>query len=105
MHFAAGQPATMRKGVRRLSLARLPQSTLEGSETLSRQQKSAYGCPPLPIPCCWWLCFSLFLSRWFFGGSESVKSNHNQLRMGGGGPWYGTNPGGGHKTGRSWEEV
>ena len=22
-----------------------------------------------------------------------------------GGPWYGTNPGGGHKTGGSWEEV
>ena len=86
MHSAAGQPATMRKGVRRLSHVRQPQSASGASKSCLRRQKSPYGCPPLPIPCCWWLCFSLFLSRWFFGGSESVKSNHNQLRMGGGGP-------------------
>ena len=63
--FADGQPATMRKAVRRLSHVRLPQSASGASKSCLRQQKSPYGCPPLPIPCCWWLCFSLFLSRWF----------------------------------------
>ena len=56
-------------------LVYLPQLTLEGSETLSRQQKSSYGCPPLPIPCCWWLCFSLFLSRWFVGRSDRDRKS------------------------------
>ena len=61
MHFATGQRRT---GLTSLAC---PHATFSigGSESPSRQQKSVYGCPPLPIPCCWCLCFTLFLSRWF----------------------------------------
>ena len=83
MHFAAGQPATMRKGVRRLSHVRM--SAYHNQHLAPAKAaccgKSQHMAAPLSPFRVVGGCVSHFSSRvGFVGWSQSVKSNHNQLR-------------------------